>query len=425
MTGGPVVARGDGFAAVQASIAEGLSAQAGRHAFSNRRRRFDIGFTERRRRAAVRRVAVLGFLLLVALPALLSGGYYGGLADDRFVSETRFLLRVNQAAQADRIGTVTGLPSIEMKRDTQVIAAFLESAALVEALTARAGLRQAYTGRQPELIKSETWLANDWPARLAPDAVAEDVLDYWMDRTSVDIELPAGIVVFGVAAFSAKEAQQLNAAALAEAEALVNTLNARVWAEAVEKAEGLFRGAAERLAVVQGRLAIARNEAGVFSVESESGMLSELAGETRSELIRLEQDRAAKAQHLSPSSAQMQALDRRIAALRDQLSALGSERVAADGDGEALADVMARFSAIEVEQELAERQFLAAARKLEQVRQVSESRMIYLDVFVEPTLPEDAVEPRRGFWFGVWVVAGLIAWGAVCGGFALMRNHMA
>lgn len=424
MSGGNVT-HATGADAMRSAIAEGLSAQAGRHAFSNRRRRYDVGYTERRRRAAMRRAAVWGFVLLVALPGLLVSGYYGGLAEDRYVSETRFLLRVNQASQTDRTGELTGLPSIEMKRDTQVVASFLESAALVEALTARAGLRAAYAGPQPDPWRSETWIAGDWVARLAPDAPSEDVLEYWEDRADVEIELPAGIVRFELAAFSPDDARRLTAAALAEAEALVNDLNARVWAEAVDKAEALFRDAAERLAVVQGRLAVARNEAGVFSAETEAGMLSELAGETRSELIRLEQDRAAKARHLSPRSAQMQALDRRIAALRAELEALGAERVASDPGGEALADVMARFSEIEVEQDLAERQFLAAARKLEQVRQVSEARMIYLDVFVEPTLPEEATEPRRAMWVAIWLAGCLLAWGALCGGVALMRNHMA
>ncbi|MEO0623203.1 MAG: hypothetical protein AAFU49_05155 [Pseudomonadota bacterium] len=422
---GDAVTQATGADALRARIAEGLSAQAGRHAFSNRRRRYDIGFTERRRMAAMRKVVVLGFLILVALPGIGATGYFGGLADDRFVSETRLLLRVNRVTQTDRVGDLTGLPSIEMARDTQVIATFLESAALVDALTARAGFRDVYEGPQPAPLKPETWLANDWLARLAPDASAEDALDYWHDRTDVEIELPAGIIAFEVAAFSPDEAQRLTAASLAEAEALVNDLNARVWSEAVDKAEALFHDAAERLAGVQGRLAVARNEAGVFSAESEAGMLSQLSGETRSQLIRLEQDRAAKARHLSPSSAQMQAIDRRIAALRDQLAALGTEQVAAEPGGEALADVMARFSEIEVEQEIAERQFLSAARKLEQVRQVSEARMLYLDVFVEPTLPEEATEPRRAFWIAAWTVLGLAVWGALTGLFALMRNHMA
>ncbi len=411
-------------AALRAQIAAGLSAAAGRHAFSNRRRRFDVGYSERLRRRAMYRFAMGSFVAVVAFPVLAALLYWGALAEDQYVAEARFLLRVNRAAAADRIGALTGLPAIEARRDTQVVAEFLESAALVAALEARAGLRDRYGGPAASFLRPETWLAGDWVARLAPDATAEDLLDHWEDMAAAEIELPAGIVHFEVAAFTAEDARALAAAGLAEAEALIARLNAAAWNEAVTTAETLFAGAADRLADVQARLALARNEAGILSAETEAGMLSGLAGETRAELIRLEQDYAAAAPHLDPGSARMQALERRIEALRTELSTLGTERVADEGDG-GLAAVMARFSGLEVEQEMAERAFLSAAKKLEQVRQVAEARQMHLDIFVEPARPEAPTRPRRALAIGLTLGAALALWGAACGAFSLVRNHMA
>ncbi|GMG80818.1 hypothetical protein LNKW23_00300 [Paralimibaculum aggregatum] len=416
----------DGPAALRAHVAQGLSAAAGRHNFSNRRRRFDVGFSERRRAGAIRAFARAGFALLVALPMALAGVYYGWLAEDRYEVESRMILRVNQAARPDRLSGITGLPSIEMQRDTQVIAEYLGSAGLVAELAAREGLRARWTGPAADPLRPETWIAGDWVARLAPDAPAEDLHARWEALSGAEIELPAGIVVFRLQSFTPEGARDLSAAAIAAAEALVERLNARVWADAVAKAEALFRDAADRLAAAQARLAVARNEAGVLDTEAEAGALSALASSTRAELIRLEQDHAAQAQHLAPSSARLQALSRRIASLKAQLAALGRERVGAGAaDGRSLAEVMARFAEIEVEQELAERQFLAAAAKLEEVRQVAEARMMYLDVFVEPALPEEPSHPRRALWLGVILTACLALWGAAAGLFATIRNHMA
>lgn len=153
-------------------------------------------------------------------------------------------------------------------------------------------------------------------------------------------------------------------------------------------------------------------------------MLSGLAGEARAELIRLEQEHAAGALHLDPGSARMQALTRRIEALRAEIAALGSERVAGEG-ADGLAGVMARFSALEVEQEMAERAFLSAARKLEQVRRVAEARQMHLDIFVEPARPEEPTRPRRALAIALAAAAALALWGAACGAFSLVRNHMA
>lgn len=412
-------------ALLRAEIASGLSAAAGRHNFSNRRRRFDVGFSERRRSGAIRAFMAWSFALAVALPVSLIGFYYGWLAEDQYEVEARMILRVNKAVRPDQAGKLTGLPSIEMTRDTQVIAAYLESPAVVSALEAGPGLRKRIEGAQPDPIRPETWIEGDWIARLDPLASAEELQDHWTEISDVDIELPAGIIVFGLRAYGPEDARALASHSVAEAEELVRSLNARVWEQAVAKAEALFEQSAQRLASAQRRLAVARNEVGVLNAEAEAGALSELAASTRSEIIRLEQQYAAQSEHLAPEAARMQALTRRIGSLQAQLDAMSTERVGAV-DGEAnLAEVMARFSEIEVEQEIAERQFLAAAAKLEEVRQVSEARMMYLDVFVEPALPEEPTYPHRGLWFAIWSGVCLIFWGVASGLFAIMRNHMA
>ncbi len=409
---------------LRAEIAAGLSAAAGRHAFSHRRRRFDVGFSERRRRAAVRAFAVASFVLLVALPMALAGLYYGWLAEDQYETESRMILRVNEPARPDRIENATGLPSIEMTRDTQVVAAFLESPALVADLARGAGLRAAYEGPAADPLRPETWIAGDWPARLAPDASAEDLLAHWEAVTDVEIELPAGIVVFELRAFDPAEAERLAAAAVARAEARVRALNARVWEAAVGKAETLFAEAADRLATAEARLAEARDAAGVIDAEREAGVLSDLAAQSRAELARLRQTRAAQSRHLSPESPRMQALDRRIAALEGELGALSGNRVGGAGEGRPLAEVMARFSELEVEAEIAERQFLAAAAKLEETRQGAEAGMMYLDVFVAPARPEEPTHPDRALWLAVWAGGCLALWATACGLFATIRNHM-
>jgi capsule polysaccharide export protein KpsE/RkpR len=170
---------------------------------------------------------------------------------------------------------------------------------------------------------------------------------------------------------------------------------------------------------------VARNRAGIVDAGREAGVLSELDRETRAELIRLGQERAAAARHLGPDSARLQALDRRIGSLREQLATLGVERTAPNRPGGSLAEVMARFSEIEVEQQLAERRFLAAARELEEVRKVSQARMMYLDIFVPPDRPEEATRPRRALAAAAWSAGALVAWAALCGIAGLARRHMA
>ncbi|MGF1446562.1 MAG: hypothetical protein ACFBRM_10225 [Pikeienuella sp.] len=418
----PAAGAGSAVDLLRGHIASGLSAAAGRHAFSNRRRRFDVGYSERMRRRAMRSMAILSFLVIVAGPMLIAGTYYGAVAEDQYAVESRMILRVNQAAGPDRLEALTGLPSIEMKRDTQVVAAFMESSALVEALVVGADFPARYAGVGADLLRPESWTATDWPARLPPDPTVEDFEDQWARVSEVEIELPAGIIVFSLRAFSAADAQALATAAVTRAERLVQEMNARVWTEAVASAERAFAAATERLVSVQHSLAAARNAAGILDAEREAGALSALSADLRGQIIALEQRRAAQARHLAPSSPRLRALSDRIAALETQLDRLGAKAV---GTSSGLSEVMADFSQIEIARETAERQFLAAARTLEETRHAAEARMIYLDVFVPPERPEEATYPRR--WRSLALILGacLAAWGVAFGLFSLVRRHMA
>ncbi|MGF1502190.1 MAG: hypothetical protein ACFBSD_10270 [Paracoccaceae bacterium] len=361
------------------------------------------------------------------VPGILAAFYWGRIAEDQYVSEARFLLRLNEAEAVDRIGRLSGLPSIEMARDTQVIADYLHSAALVSNLTEGHGLRQAVSGPWPDLAAPETWIASDWPARLPTDASTEDLVEHWRAITDIELELPAGILVFELRAFTPEEAEALARASISAARALVLEMNARVWADATGKAEDLFAQAADSLAAIQAELAEARNAAGILDLETANSEIATLSGALSAELVGLEQDYAAKAQHLAPSSAQMRALRQRIETTRAQLGDLEREAVAPPSAraGESLADVMARFAEIEVERDFAERQFLAAAEKLEQVRQASQAQMLYLDVFVEPTRPEEASYPNRAGSIAAVCVVALLVWISGIGLFTSIRNHIA
>lgn len=408
---------------VRTAVAAGLGAAAGRAGFRTRRRRFEVGYAERKDREAIGQAARVTFVMLVALPLSLVLLYYLWLAEDRFVSEARFLLRVNEAELVDGLGGLTGLPSIEMKRDTQVVASFLESAAIVAALERGVALTSRLAGAQPEIGRPETWVAGDWVARLDPDATAEERLAFWREIADVEIELPAGIVVLEVEAFTPTDAMEIALAALDETESLVNDLNRRAWTAAREKAEEIFRGAADRFADVQARLTVARNRAGLVDAGSEANMRTGLASRLRASLAELAQERAAKAPHLAPGSVQLGAIDRRMEALRRELARLRSAGTYLDNAGN-LADQMAVFSELEVEQELAERQFLAAARTLEMVREAERSERIYIDLFVPPTAAEDPTRPRRGISVALWLVVLVLLWAVVAGSYRSVRRHV-
>jgi capsular polysaccharide transport system permease protein len=424
----PDLAGAPDLAAERARIAQGLAAAAGRKRFAVRRRRFDAGYSERRRARAARLFALASFLALVAAPGLGAIGYFGWLAADRYVAEARFVLAPNKAALGEGAGRAGGAPPIEIARDTQVIAAFLQSRAMVEALEADIGLRARFAAAPFAPRHLIDPVSPDALAGLDPDAPVEDVVDYWEDMTRVSISPSSGIVTFETRAFTPADAQALAEAALARAEAQVNAMNARVWDDALARAEALFAAAAARLGAAQGALAAARDASGVLDATAAAEALTGVAGEARAQLLALREERAAKAAELDRGSPILRALDRRIASLREQIAAIEASMAgdaAAAGETRTLAGVMQDVAALEAEAAVAGRQFLAAAERLEVVRVLADAQSLYLYVFVAPALADEATLPQRGWWIAGALGVGLALWGAATGLFGLVRNHIA
>jgi capsular polysaccharide transport system permease protein len=403
-------------------VADRLAEAAATRRFVNRRRRFEAGFSDRRRAGAERLVTRLAFVLLVALPNVASLTYFGWVAADQYAAEARFILRPNKA-QAVMAGRLAG---VEIARDTQVVAEFLTSRALVDRLEATAGLRRRYLAEPFRLRHLIDPVSPDRLAGLRPDDPVEDVARYWRRRADAEIAPRSGVVTFTVRAFSPEDARSLADAGLAEAEALVNAMNARIWGDAAVRAETLFAEAADRLAAAEGRLARVRDEAGIVAPGAAAAAAIGLTSAARAQLAALERDYAARAVELDPGSARLRALEREIAAARAQVAALEAELVGGGGDtSPSLARALERFAEAEVEREFAERSFLAAAAQLERTRQAAAAQSLYLDVFSPPALAEEALYARRLWWIGGVLAVSLAAWGAACGAFLLARNHMA
>ena len=405
------------------AIAEQLAQAAAARRFVNRRRRFEAGYSDRRRAAAERLFAVLSFVLLVALPNMAATAYFGWMAADQYVAEARFILRPNKA-QAAMAGSLAG---VEIARDTQVVAAFLESRALVDTLEATVGLRARYLAAPFDPSHLLDPVTPDWLAGLAPDDPVEDVADYWDRMANAEIVPRSGVVTFTVRAFAPDDARTLAVAGLDAAEALVNGMNQRIWGDSVARAETLFAEAADRLAAAEGQLARVRDEAGLLEPGAAATAVIGLMAAARGNLDALERDYAARSVDLDPGSARMRALEREIEAARMQVAALEAELTGSGVEtlSPTLADALERFSEAEVEREFAERSFLAAATQLERTRQAAAAQSLYLDIFSPPALAEDALYPKRLWWIGGILAASLALWGVARGAFALVRNHMA
>jgi capsular polysaccharide transport system permease protein len=399
-------------------VSQALSEAARRVRLSTRRRVYSSGGFHARRGARAMRLAMLvSFYLMVVVPSLCGFIYYGFLASDQFVSETKFTISGGDAPMLDGIGALTGVPAISVVQDTQIVVKYIEGRAALEQLEKAIGVRELYA--RPEA---------DWLARFNPDQPIEKFVKYWRRMATASIIMPAGIVDVKVRAFTPRDASKIATAVIAISETLINDMNDRMHRDAIANAEQEFNRTAARLTEARIALEKARNEEGLLDADKAGEALNKLLTDSRGSLLRLQQEYASQLASVLESAPQMVALKSRIDATKGQIAEIESKLTTTEltsASQPTLAVSMTKFAKLDLERQIAERLYSGAAASLEAVRLTADQKLMYINTFVRPSAPQEAQYPQRRLDPILILVGSLALWGICCGLLALVRNHMA
>lgn len=400
-------------------VSQALSDAARRARFSSKSRRnlSGGGFAARKGAAAFRWMVILSFWAIVGIPGSVAVAYFGFFASDQYRVEVQFTVAGGEPMMADGLTAITGIPSITIIQDVQIVTNFLQSRAAVEKIQEKVDLRAKFAREEA-----------DWFARFNPSKPIEKFVRYWQNMISVAIKMPGGIVDFRVRAFTPEDARAIAQAAIEVSEELVNDLNQRQNNDAMRNAEHDVERASKRLMEARIALEEARNSAGILDVSATIQSLNTLINELRSGMLKMQQEYQTQLRVVSETAPQMRNLRTRIETTNAQImeleAQLTSTRRSANSDN-TLALSMTRFAVLDLERQIAERLYAGAVSTMEVARLTAERKRMYLNTFVQPSLPQEAQYPRR-LLFSAAIVAGLLAlWGALIGMASVIRNYMA
>lgn len=348
------------------------------------------------------------FLVVVLIPCLIATAYFALVAAGQYASEMRLSVRSGEKVSMDLGGSMT------QGQDTLMVQNYLTSRALVEELDRRVGLRQLYS--RPGV---------DTLSRVDPEAPIEELVRYWRQRVHASIDSSSGIVTITVRAFTAEDAQLVARTVLEMSEALVNDMSRRSRQDVLAQSESELRRAEERMKAARTAFQELRNEEGMLDPRKQAEGINKLLGELRMDRIRAQNELTTAQPVLSPQAPQLQVLRARLAAMDEQIAALEHKLTGESGGAEpTIASSITRFDRLDIEQKVAERQYISATTALERARMNADRQSVYLVAFVQPLLPQEARYPRR-FWLilGFVVTAGLL-WACGIGIATLVRDHM-
>lgn len=327
------------------------------------------------------------FLLLVALPTLAAALYYGLIASDIYVSESRFVVKSpdqkrSQISTLANLVQTTGLSGGQ--EQTNEVLTYVRSRDALRALEKNADIRSRFANPQADFLSR-------FPAPLFGDNSFESLFKYYGEVVDARLDTETETALIKVKAFAPEDAYQINEHLLDLSEGLVNRLNDRAQSRAIIEAQKQVDLATARAKAARVALSQYRNDQSLIDPTKQAGGVLEIANGLTAERAAL-RAQLDLMQRLTPRNPSILALRNRISAMSVQIASQDSRVV---GGGSGIASKLGGYENLLVEQDFATQSLNAASAALVQARAESQRQQFYLERVVDPNTPDRPLLPKR------------------------------
>lgn len=375
---------------------------------------FDSIVGSRWRSRVTERARNLGalFWLCVVIPTLVSVIYFGALASDIYISESRFVVRSAEQTTTSGLGTLlqsTGFGN--GSEEVQAARGYILSRDGLNALESGGLARSAWGNNGIFLLD-----------RFNPfglDNSSEELYVYYQGKVGAQFDPETGITTLDVKAFSAADAQEINRRLLESAEELVNRLNERSQGDLIRYAEAEVAEA--QAAARDAALALAeyRNRSGIVDPETQATVQLEMISKLQDELIGARMQ-LRQMLTVAPQNPQIPLIKVRIDGLE---RAIAEQMETVAGSRKSLSAAAVQYQRLQLEREFADRQLTASLAALQDARNEARRQGAYVERIAQPSRPDAATKPKRLRDIVATLIIAIVAWGILSMLLAGVREH--
>lgn len=355
------------------------------------------------------------FALTVVVPTTIAIGYFGIIASDVYVSESRFVVRSpqRQASQSGLVGALLqGTGFSRATDDTYPVIDYIQSRDALQVLSRDDYVQKAFGHNQGDLFSR-------FPG-VDRDRSFESLWKYYQKRiVEVDFDSTSSITTLKVRAFTADDAHRINAQLLSLSEQLINRMNERAAEDAVQFAQHEVDQAAAKAKTAALALADYRNTHTVFDPDKESAQQLIQVGALHQQLYAA-QNQLTVLEAIAPANPQIGTLRASITGLQRQIDNAESGVVGGKGS---LSDKASSYARLQLDVQFADKQLASTMTALETARAEAQRKQLYLERLVEPNDPDVAIEPHRLKGILEVFALGMIVWGVLTLLVAGLREH--
>lgn len=354
-------------------------------------------------------------LLLVTtiIPTALAILYFGLIASDVYISESRFVVRSPERQTASPLGLILkGAGFSKAQDDSYTVQDYVLSRDALKTLDDELKIKDAYSASTIDPFSRFAGL--DW------DSSMEAFHQYYQKKINVQLDSASSITTLTIRAFTAEAAKNINQRLVDHSEDLVNKLNER-------GRQDMIRFAAEEVAAAQAvakaaalALSAYRNAKGVIDPEKQSTIPLQQVAKLQDELLAT-RTQVIQLEKLAKDNPQLPVLRQRVGLLESEIDA---ETKRVTGGERSLAGKAAEYQRLVLEREFADKMLASAMNSLEQAKNEAQRKQLYLERIVLPNKPDNAMEPRRIRGIVSTFAVGLVMFAVLTMLVAGMKEHL-
>ncbi len=354
------------------------------------------------------------FFLFVIIPTAIGVAYYGHFASDRYISESRYIVEGSKQPSVDVLGLVTGFTGMASSgTDSLAVQNYIISHDFLGKLQPRYDLISKYSDTK-----------YDWWARIDDDATQEELLKYWdFNIINISFDSTSGISTLEVTAFQPEAAREISKHVLSLSEEFINSLSTEAKSDALVFAQDEVVKAETKLLLLRAKISDLNKSEKVISAEQNATAEQGIVAALKEKLAVTEAEYKKLTAYMETSSLKVRLVKNEINSIKKQIRAQQANWDNA-GSGKTVTSVVLDTGRLKSELAFAEKVYITAIGSLKQAQIEASQKQRYLDVIVEPHLPDEALEPDRLYSSFSVFLASLMIWGILSLIISSIKDHM-
>lgn len=354
------------------------------------------------------------YILIVILPTILAIIYYTFIAAGKYVVETRFSVKGNEMQQLDLLSGLAGIPSQGgTSTDSYIVQDYIHSFDMVKAINQDLPIEKIFNHADA-----------DWFSSLGKQTSQVELLDYWNKFVTASYDPTTTIITLKVRTFSPHDTKTLSEAILHHSEILVNNLSERARNDDLAFAEAEVARAEKRVANARLLMNNFRVEVQDLDPTQTASSKMMLIGELEVELAKAQAELNTLTSYMDNQAPSAVNLRQKVAGLKRQVKNERQSIASKEGHKSALSGVFAEYEPLVAERTFAEKAYISSLASLEAARVEASRKHRYLATFVEPSLPDEATEPRRIRSILTVFLAASLSWIISLLGVGIIKEHV-